>query len=153
MEKVLLLGSAFPNKRMDIIAVHPKMAFALHISFNLELRTIAQEIRRKTLFMTCFQITVINCAHISFQLTYLPGAIWSSSLTWTMLYKISFPYSNLISGCALCGNSLKYAFIIHCFWWFFMVFTVFVVFHGFCLVFHVITGFWRFSRFLVVSIQ
>ena len=52
-----MLGSAFPNKRMDIIAVHLKMAFALHISFlHLEMRTITQEIYRKTLFRTCFQI-------------------------------------------------------------------------------------------------
>ena len=51
----MMLGSAFPNKRMDIIAVHLKMTFALHIFLHLEMRTITQEIYRKTLFRTCFQ--------------------------------------------------------------------------------------------------
>ena len=47
---------------------------------------------------------------------YLPDAIWSSSLTYEpcitkMFFFAFFPYSWLISGCAMCGNSLKCGFI------------------------------------------
>ena len=168
---ILLLRSAFPNKRMDIIAVHPKMAFALHISFNLEKHTIAQEIwgnlfsviasswtkfsqnanihketfnksgqflihpknahfedltevirffvqsgifrlKLENWFRTCFQNIMILCTFHFNCLLFKMRFHHSISLNWKYIcpnWQSIFPncqiFCQLISGCAMCGNS------------------------------------------------